>query len=440
MGAFRSVLRWTFRRIIGVYFREIEVLGEAPGRGVHGRLFVSNHVNAIVDPILVLTTAPCDISPVAKSTLWKVPGFRWLLEAVDAVQITRRSDDPTKQGGSNDAVFDRVASWLQGGGNILIFPEGTSHNEPHLAPLKTGAARMLLRAAGPDSAARQGTAADSPSPDLTFQSVALEFDDREKFRSRVLVIYGPIRRAADFPGSGDPFIESVTARIRDDLSDLLVKGETWDERRLIARVAEMLANDAGDRTLAGWNAIGRQVESARRLLAADPAHFQIVQAAVNAYQTELDSLGLTDDDLVGRRPPRAASLFHKLHLLLVLPLALTGALLYAPPYWLTRLLAGRVKSHDEISTIKLGAGLVLYPLWATVLIALSLSLAPYPWNVAAVALTLLSPTGAIAWLDATPGLTRSLRSLFRRRHLEDARKARAAAMTLIKETQSKLGL
>ena len=69
MGAFRRGLVWAFRRIIGVYFREIEVLGEAPPKGTRSRVFVSNHVNGIVDPILVLTAAPCDISPVAKSTL-----------------------------------------------------------------------------------------------------------------------------------------------------------------------------------------------------------------------------------------------------------------------------------------------------------------------------------------------------------------------------------
>ncbi len=306
MGAVFSALRWIFRRVVGVYFREIEVLGEAPPRATRGRLFVSNHVNGIVDPILVMTAAPCDISPVAKSTLWKVPGFRWLLDAVDAVQITRRADDPTKQGGSNDAAFDHVATWLRRGGNILIFPEGTSHNEPHLTPLKTGAARMLLRAR---DAAPEGRAADAAPPgDLTFQSVALEFDDREKFRSRVLLIYGPVRSAADFPDSGDVFADNVTARIRSDLSELLVEGATWEERRLIARVAEMLAHDAGDPTLAGWNALGRQVAAARRALEADPARVESIRRAVTAYHAELDALGLTDADIVGLRPKAQSSI------------------------------------------------------------------------------------------------------------------------------------
>ena len=432
MGAFRRGLVWTFRRITGVYFREIEVLGEAPSKDTRGRLFVSNHVNAIVDPILVLTTAPCDISPVAKATLWKVPGLRWLLEAVDAVQIVRRADDPTKQGGSNDAVFDRIASWLGGGGNILIFPEGTSHNEPHLVELKTGAARMLLRAVE----AGEGRAAGR----LTFQSVALEFDAREKFRSRALLIYGPVRDASDFTERGDAFVTAVTARIREDLSELLVEAATWDERRLIARVASMLAHDAGDPTLAGWSAIGRQVGAARRMLAGDPDTVETIRARVDAYYKKLDDLGLEDADIAGPRPRATASLLRKLYLLSTLPFAAAGYVLYSVPYWIVASIAGRVKSGDETSTIKLGAGLVLYPLWCAALVAASLLAAPRPWSFALAALALISPFSAVSWRDATPELRRSLRALFRGEKLDEARAARAAAMEPIKAAQARLGL
>src|SRR3954468_3510267 len=117
-GLVRAGLVWAFRRIIGVYFREIEVTGNLPAPDTGGRIFVSNHTNGLVDPVLVLTTAPCRISPVAKSTLWKIAGLRWLLDATGAVPIVRKRDDPTKQAGSNEEIFDRVAGSLAGGQNI----------------------------------------------------------------------------------------------------------------------------------------------------------------------------------------------------------------------------------------------------------------------------------------------------------------------------------
>src|ERR1041385_8708476 len=120
--SFRAGLLAVFRRIARIYFREIEVAGVVPAPTTGGRLFAANHVNGLVDPILVLTQAPCPISPVAKSTLWKIPGLTWLLDAVDAVPIVRRRDVPEKSASDNEAVFARVATHLDSGGNILIFP------------------------------------------------------------------------------------------------------------------------------------------------------------------------------------------------------------------------------------------------------------------------------------------------------------------------------
>src|SRR5690349_21615764 len=123
MSAIRRGLVWVFRHVVTIYFREIEATGNVPARETGGRLFVSNHVNGLIDAILVLTKAPCPVSPVAKSTLWNVPGLNWLLDAVHAAPLVRRRDDPTKKAGSNEEVFEKVAAWLGGGGNILIFPE-----------------------------------------------------------------------------------------------------------------------------------------------------------------------------------------------------------------------------------------------------------------------------------------------------------------------------
>src|SRR4051812_38414996 len=155
-----------------LYFRDIERFGEAPAVETRGRVFVSNHSNALLDPVLVMTDAPCEISPVAKSTLWNIPGLDWLLDRAGAVPIIRKKDNPDKDASANAAVFEKIAAHISGGGNILIFPEGTSHSDSKLAPLKSGAARMLA------------AAAERGGVPPTFQAVALEFDAPSDFRSR----------------------------------------------------------------------------------------------------------------------------------------------------------------------------------------------------------------------------------------------------------------
>jgi glycerol-3-phosphate O-acyltransferase / dihydroxyacetone phosphate acyltransferase len=389
-GGVRAALVATFRRVMRLYFRDIERVGARPGPDVRGRVFVANHTNALIDPILVITDAACAISPIAKSTLWSVPGLRWLLDRAGAVPIVRRVDTPDKSAAANADAFDQIAAHLGGGGNILIFPEGTSHSEPQLAPLRTGAARMLVAAA-----ARGGVAP-------TFQAVGLEFDARTDFRSRCLVLWGPVRSLAEAPGDGDEArVQAITAQMAADLRDLLIEGETHDERRRIAHVAELLANDAGERSLGAWSDVGRQVELANRTLrSVDAALVARVADRVDAYYAELERLGLVDDQVTGgagahARHAAPAPAWQRAALA---PLAAAGFALYAIPYFLPRWFA-RASDPDAVSTIKLGAALVVYPVWAAGLVTGALLVLPPPLSLAAAAVVLASPFAALRWLD-----------------------------------------
>lgn len=379
-----------------MYFSGIEVVGERPAATTGGRVFVANHANALIDPILVLTHAPCDISPLGKSTLWKIPGLKWLLDLADAVPIQRRSDDANKPAAANDEMFDKIARHLANGGNVLVFPEGTSHNEPHMIRLKTGAARML------DRARVLG------ARDLTFQAVGLEFDSRHKFRSRAVVAYGPPRRLDEVPG--DP-IEDVTSTMRSDLADLVTEGRTWEERRLVLRVAELLRNERGDISFAEAVALAQGVEHARDTLQGSaPEQIAEVTRTVNHYFESLEKLRLGDDQVAGNTPREARTPAIELLRWLALPLFPVGVVLYFIPYQLPRLVAARTDEVDQHSTLKLGTGLVAYPVWAGLLIAGAWSLAKSRSRaMAATAVILASPVAALHWLEHLESLRRTMR-------------------------------
>ncbi len=386
----RGVLVSAFRRLMRLYFRDIERVGEPPGPETQGRVIVSNHTNALIDPVLVLTDAACEISPVAKSTLWDVPGLKWLLDRAGAVPIVRRKDNANKDASQNAEMFDKIASHLARGGNILIFPEGTSHSEPHLAPLRTGAARMLL------------AAEHARGLPPTFQAAALEFDARSDFRSRCLVLWGPVRRFADVPGATEEErIKAATDIMNADLSELLIEGETHEERLRVARVAELLANEDGDRSLGKWSGLGRQVELANRTLkSVEPKLIERVAEHVDTYYAELERLGLDDARVSGggvieADQRREQSGWKRV---LLAPLAATGIALYALPYFIPRMVAKKY-DPDAVSTIKIGAALVVYPLWMGGLVAGSMILLPPPLSFAAAAVAITSPFAALRWLD-----------------------------------------
>ncbi|MFT3694870.1 MAG: 1-acyl-sn-glycerol-3-phosphate acyltransferase [Kofleriaceae bacterium] len=421
----RRALVGTFRNVIRLYFREIERIGAAPPADTKGRVFVSNHHNALIDPVLVLTDTECEISPIAKSTLWDIPGLKWLLDRAGAVPIVRKKDNANKSADDNAATFEKIASHLSDGGNILIFPEGTSHSEPKLAPLRTGAARMLLAAENKGGIAQ------------TFQAVALEFDARDDFRSRCLVLWGPVRKLSDVKGSGEDRVAAITQQMDADLKELLVEGETHEERRTIARIAEMLANDAGDASLAGWNTIGRQVEAASKTLASlSPDVITHVTSKIDAYYKELAKFGLADAQLATARAAVQKPGSRWVKRAMLAPLAVPGFALYAIPYFIPRMVAKK-SDPDAVSTVKLGAALVVYPLWMAGLVSLSFIVVPPPLSFGAAAIAIASPFAALKWLDAY--WNRMPAHEATAQDLSQLSKLRIAARTAIDEARTKLG-
>src|SRR5213082_3698124 len=141
------MLRSLLRMLIRIFFRRIEVTGveRVPAQGPV--LFVLNHPNGLVDPAFLLCLAPRRVSLLAKAPLFRMPVIGSFCRAFDAIPVHRRQDassDPSQ----NRETFDTARAVLARGGAIAIFPEGTSHSDPKLRPLKTGAARIAFGAAG----------------------------------------------------------------------------------------------------------------------------------------------------------------------------------------------------------------------------------------------------------------------------------------------------
>jgi 1-acyl-sn-glycerol-3-phosphate acyltransferase len=418
----REALLGLFRGLSGIYFRDVEVIG-TPAKDTRGRLFAANHVNGLIDPILILTSVPFAIAPIAKEPLFRMPVLKWLLRAVDAVPVVRKKEDAQA---SNEAVFDKIADHFGRGGNVLIFPEGVSHSEPQLVPLKTGPARMLARA---HARGARG---------LTFQAVALEFDARDTFRSRALVLFGPVRDVDEL-ADGD-LVRGIHERLRADLAELVVEGRTWPEKLLIARVAQLLAHEAGDATLHGWSTVGRQVEAARDALGdAGETLYRAVEEAVTAYFDQLESSGVDEDQVVAGLPRRKGAALRAAALLALSPLAAAGAVLYAIPYQLPKLAKRLAKGEgDVVSTYKLGIGLVVYPMWMGGLVAGSLLLLPPPLSFVAAGGAILSPFAALAWLDRAHRLRAEWTALMGGADLNALRRARARALAAIEEARAHL--
>jgi 1-acyl-sn-glycerol-3-phosphate acyltransferase len=147
-----AVLRWITGIALHWFYGDIRIVGreKIPARGP--LLIAVNHQNALVDSLIVGWVVPRRIAMTAKATLADNPLIAFVFRILHVVPLRRVSDEARKQNGfpvdrsRNREAFSEIISLLGQGGAVLIFPEGKSHNEFGLEPLKTGLARLALQA------------------------------------------------------------------------------------------------------------------------------------------------------------------------------------------------------------------------------------------------------------------------------------------------------
>jgi len=147
-----GVLKWITGIALHWFYGDIRVVGKEriPTRGP--LLIAVNHQNALVDSLIASWVMPRRITMTAKATLADNPLIAFIFRVLQVVPLRRVSDEARKSNGSpvdrarNKDAFREIVDLLARNGAVLIFPEGKSHNEFGLEPLKTGLARLALQA------------------------------------------------------------------------------------------------------------------------------------------------------------------------------------------------------------------------------------------------------------------------------------------------------
>ena len=140
----RPVIKGLLRLAFRVYYRSIQVQGMEHFPREGPVLLVANHPSSLLDPAVLVYLLSRPVHFGAKHTLFSGP-FGAVLEAFGAIPLVRAQDDrrPMER---NLEAFERFTALLGEGRVTAIFPEGLPQDEPHLSPVKTGAARIALQA------------------------------------------------------------------------------------------------------------------------------------------------------------------------------------------------------------------------------------------------------------------------------------------------------
>lgn len=356
------------RLLLQVFFRKIEIVNTANVPAELPIIFTPNHTNSLIDGMLARAFLPRDPRALAKATLWNNPITGPLMVASNSIPVYRQSD--VKDAGKmvkNQQMFDACAQALAEKNCIVLFPEGTSHDEPELLPLKTGAARIALSAEqqhGPLS--------------VRIMPVGLIFDNKQKFRSRVLIYLGhPVDPLVDIEKADSEDreqVNKVTELIEEGIKSVTLNYPSWEEANIMQRAADLYRSIEKDRpageSLAGKFSINKQLADAYPLMkVAHPRKVTRVIKTVKSYDRLLRLLSIQHEHFIQDKPGiiHTISNLRKISLFLVrLPLAIVGICLNIIPFQLTRMV-GTLKIPDHrISTVKVLSGIFLYPLLWTV--------------------------------------------------------------------------
>ncbi len=361
------------------FYERIEVVGleNVPARGAV--ILAGNHPNALIDGLLLMCHAGrTPVHFLGNAKLWRIPLLARLLDALGAVPVLRREEHGPDADNRN--AFERVDEVLARGGCVAIFPEGISHTDSQLSTLKTGTARMALRAAE-----RRGAG-------VAIVPFGLTYLDRHRFRSQVLLHFGapmPIdeQGLAAYGNDDAETVRELTAELRGRLSRVTLNAPDRATLRFVHAARRLYKPVAAKLTPATWVELSRRLVDRYTRIAGEP-DIQRLRAGIEAYQSRLELLGLKDHQLghpVGVRMATTRIVWRMALVLLLLPLVLPGAIVALPVAWLAASVSSRFSDDvDDIATLKV----------ATAVLAL----------LAICALLTVAAGTAFGWLWAVPAL------------------------------------
>ncbi len=395
-------IRSLMRSVTDTWFREITVVDADTIPTDRGVIFMSWHLGAMIDPLLMFSTIPGQLTFAAKHTLFKIPIMGRIIKAVGAKPVYRAVDIKNEEvenlvsrSKKNTGLIDTLSEVVSDGGRVAIYPEGKAHLEPHPVRVRSGTARIILQST------REAREKNMNDPIIV--PIGIHYTDQHKFRERATIQVNRQMRLPPLPGEeGAPipdddlrknhpddcedraWIDEVTELIRIELHRCNHAEESWEERDLAWRTRSMVRayRMADTGTKISRPSHSESVLGARRVRAA--WHWLRVNNEVEAgrlrsqmenYDSILKEYNLQPWEIQDRhmRKSKKELVTNFMNLVwsyawlfgLITWGALIGNLV---PYYITRILTKHVISEAKSGSsgegsYKLIVSFVLYPIW-----------------------------------------------------------------------------
>ncbi len=326
-------------------------------------IFVANHPNFFMDPLIVGSCCPRILHFFAKSTIFSSRFKNLILDKLNLIPIYRKIDDEANMGKNVDS-FIRGYEILEKNGAFLIFPEGISMGRRVLEKLKTGAARIGLEA----------EARNNFSLNCCIIPIGISYSDLVRFRSDIMVRFGEPIFFKDFQkeyhSNEKQTVKIVTGKIEDALNGLtnylqneevedIVDGLELIYKMELMTEMGMELEDRNDDFLTSkllTDAVQWYNEN-------DPLLVEEFRKKLNAYLGLLRQLDIRDEflDPVRQEAQNWGKTKTIIFLFLGSPLFIWGLITNYIPYKVPRMLVDLGKTHSsEMASWKLAYGFIMF--------------------------------------------------------------------------------
>jgi 1-acyl-sn-glycerol-3-phosphate acyltransferase len=403
---------------VRLFFRQIDV--EAPDNfpSAGPVLIVANHTNALVDPLVIVTSVRRKITVTAKHALLNNALMRWIMTACGVVTFHRQQDDgPQQRQRENLKSLEQCDDVLARGGAICIFPEGISHSDSKLRVFRNGTARIAMNFVRDHGSSGR----------LQILPVGLLYTAKDRFRSDVWLRFGePLDVAAWLYQHPDALPAELTEIIKERVAALTINTPSRREQYLLTWAADVMATRADapqslgpqEASTAEWFRLVVRLQRGWDWLA---QHSLEVPGAlisrIRAYRKQLRRIGVVPSEVFLKINAARAAYFLLRELDLMLfggPMALFGIVNHAPAYFAVKSIARKLsRDKDHWASNAIYTGMVVFPFCYSIQLAAAWWLLPTMW--AAIYTIALPYTGyyAVLYGDRFQRATRRARTFIK---------------------------
>ena len=193
------------------FYKKVEIHGLENVPKNTAVLFVANHQNALIDPLLLGAFLPRQLYFLTRADVFGRPVIRALLSSVNMLPIYRIRDGRDSLS-KNEEVFQKCFQILNNKGTVLIFPEGNHNIQRRVRHLSKGFTRIVF-----------GALDQYGDHELMVVPVGINYSNARNYASSVSLHIGEAIRANDYYQREQHTVSgaALTKSVRESLKKLI---------------------------------------------------------------------------------------------------------------------------------------------------------------------------------------------------------------------------